>query len=245
MAKRSPEDPTSPRRGLLFLLLAGVLIFGLATVLLILSAGDEPRPNAQGQGGGPPPDQIHPTKRPIEQAPWRIHVYPAGAVTKLTAHQRARVKTQRERLADSVRNLFDAQYFSPEAAARPVAEKTFAPAAARRWLSARSGPPQGLAKLRTVARTARIGVNARTAKQAAATVRIVARGRRGQREARFAQVATLWLERAGGRWRVIAFVTDRRELSRPGANHDQSKKGGEKKGSSHSKDGGKRSGGSR
>lgn len=242
MATRSPKENDSPRRRWPLLALAGAAALVIAAGFLILRAGDEPPRGARGQGSGRPFDQLHPTARPLDQAPWRIRVYLAGSVAKPAPRERARVKAQRKPLVDTVRALFDTRYFSPEAAARPVAKDTFTRSAARRWLAARSGPPQRLKRLRTVLRSARIGVDARTAGRAAAAVRIVARGRVDDRRALFSEEATLWLERERRQWHVIAFDTDRRQLPRHRKEKGKPKSGG-KAGTSERKDRGKSSGG--
>lgn len=242
MAHRSPKENASSHRRRLGLALAGVIALVIAAAALMQRTGDQPGRGARSEGSGQPLDQLHPTRRPIEQAPWHIRVYAAGALAAPTARQRARVEGQRKLLVDAVRALFDARYFSPEAAAEPVAKDTFTDAAARRWLAARSGPPPVLTRLRTVVRSARIGVDAPTAKRAAAAVRIVARGRIDERRAKFAEEATLWLERVRRKWRVIAFETGRRELPLHGAPGGKQKEG--KKKSPGGRKDNKRSGGS-
>lgn len=209
MTTDPPEEASSHPRWFWWVL-AGLVVLAVAAALLVLRAA-EPQGGAHRPSRAQTPDQIHPTSRPEEQAGWRFRVYPAGTIGPPAQHERARVKAQRKPLVEAVRRLFDALYFSPTGA-RPAVRETFSPPAARRWLAAPSGPPNGVKGLRTVTRSASIGVDARTATQAAADVRIVARGRIGRERARFAQEATLWLERAGRRWKVIAFEASRREL---------------------------------
>jgi hypothetical protein len=150
---------------------------------------------------------------PIPQARWRVTTFPAGKLAGLTPKDRRRIREQKPRLAGLVRSVYDVLFLRPQDE-RDALRARFARSAARSFASLRRvGAPPTVARVKTLLREARIGIQAPGARRAVALVNVRARGLAGQREWRVSHTSTLWLERARGGWRVIAFDVDQHPLA--------------------------------
>jgi hypothetical protein len=75
-----------------------------------------------------------------------------------------------------------------------------------------AGVPEGAKEVRTLRRTARVTIQATSAKRAAASVTVIARGMVDGRDFKFRHRSELWLERTKKGWKVIAFDIDQRPM---------------------------------
>lgn len=75
-----------------------------------------------------------------------------------------------------------------------------------------AGVPEGAKEVRTLRRTARVTIQATTAKRAAASVTVIARGMVDGRDFKIRHRSELWLERTKKGWKVIAFDIDQRPM---------------------------------
>ncbi len=167
---------------------ASLLAFVLLDSPAITGAGQDPSSPALG----------------IEQAPWRIVATRAGIVERSTKADRNEFARQRPRVKQLVRDVYDALFLYPDSV-RKVLKRRFDGRARRAFHAAKVGLTPGATQVRTLRRAARIGVAAHGARQGVAIVRVRlesnARGRRVRTDHR----STMWLQRRGSRWRVIAF----------------------------------------
>jgi hypothetical protein len=181
-------------------LVAAATALGVLVVLAIVARGDQearpaPRPT--------PAEEPSPSR--IVQAQWRIEVRAAGATRAMSKRDRRRLRAQRPRTAKLVRSLYEALYLRPGARSAAI-DAAFSPVAGRsfRRLDA-IGMPERATRVKTLVRSARVSIEAPRARRAVAAVRVRARGRVGARTVRLFHRATLWLERSGARWRVVAY----------------------------------------
>jgi hypothetical protein len=138
----------------------------------------------------------------VDARPWVVTVFPAGAMGHPTKAESARVKHHRGKLADLLDRVYDAVWLDANKLESALLQD-FAPAAARAFRRSMRPLPENASVIRIRKRYARIGVDARRAKTAAASVSLLIEGK-AQKPFRIKHKATLWLERRG-RWRVIAF----------------------------------------
>ena len=142
----------------------------------------------------------------VTQAAWEIQTFPAGAAGagRFSKADKERFRAQRVRVATLVEDVYDAFFLTPATRQRVVAEHFSKPAAAR-VTKAKLGVPTGVSGVQIKRREARIGIYADGANRAAARVVVAGIATAKGRKARFRHAATLWLERTGGSWQVIAF----------------------------------------
>jgi hypothetical protein len=180
----------------------------LAAVLLAGNGGSEPpRPEPRRL---PPPGS---ESRALEQASWKIRSFAAGGPGRITKRDRRDAKRHADRIAGLVRHVYDALFLSPRDKKR-VLKARFTRRAARALYEARRiGLPARADNVKTLARAARIGVDASSHRNAVVTVTLRARGVVGARSFRVRHRSILWLQRAGGRWNVIAFDASQRRVA--------------------------------
>jgi hypothetical protein len=202
-------DATAPdKRRLPPALVAGAtaaVAAGLALAVVLLTSGS-------GSGtppASPPTAPASPAAR-IAQAPWRIEAHAVGRFGDAPKAARRRLRAQRPRAAALVRDVYDAIVLRPRVARRTIRER-FAPPAGRSFAGLRRlGPPQGASRVKTLVRRARVALEAPGGRRAVAAVSVRARGIARGRRFRLKHRSTLWLERSGGRWHVVAYEVDQR-----------------------------------
>lgn len=145
-----------------------------------------------------------------EQAPWKVRVYPAGAGTPSRSQKKA-VEGQRGSVEAAVTAVADALLLEP-AAIEAMSGKELAPDAAAALARSKLSPPADMEDLQATARRVKIGIEANEARHAAARLAITAKGTLGDEPVRFRQQITMWLERSGGRWKIVAFDGSQRQL---------------------------------
>jgi hypothetical protein len=134
-----------------------------------------------------------------------------GRVGKLSKKQKRRHKVQREQVKSVVREVYTALFLEPDSI-RDVISERFSRRAGRALLRAGPGFRPGAERVRTVRRTANIGLQAHTASAAAAKIFVRARARGSGSVVKLRHRATMWMQRIEGKWRVIGFEVDQERL---------------------------------
>jgi hypothetical protein len=189
----------------------GVIVGCLSLIgvaVLVATLDDGPRPHRAADSSNP---RAAPAPE-IRHAPWHVVKYGAGAVGHVTRADRRRVEFYGRRAGTLVRGVYDALFLEPRRLGR-IVRASFATTAARSFLRLESaGAPAKVERLRIVSRRARIGVDARSAKRAVASVWLRAAGLAGERRFLLLHEATLWLQRTKRGWRVIAYDVKQRPV---------------------------------
>ena len=149
----------------------------------------------------------------IKQARWDFKVRPSAVLAKrLKKKERRALMRQRGPLKRTVKEVYDALFLYPEAT-RDVIRRRFVGNASRAMLSARAGMGAGATEVKTLRRSAAIGIDANSGRRAAAVVSIRARASIDGDRVRMKHRSTLWLERVGGRWVAIGFQVNQKPLA--------------------------------
>ncbi|MDP9224346.1 MAG: hypothetical protein M3P18_10920, partial [Actinomycetota bacterium] len=161
-----------------------------AVLALVIAAGalvayrwnheNSPQPNRTAQTASSTPS---PTPPPLKQAKWHVVGFPAGVTADTTKRDRRTARRQAVRASRMIEAVFNG-LFLEAGDLRPVVRSTFRGAAANAFLHAKTKLPHGMTRVQTIRRTIHIGVDARSAKRAAAKVTILLRGRLRSRRAR-------------------------------------------------------------
>lgn len=147
----------------------------------------------------------YPTAAPaVEQAPWKVDYSDSGRTTGLSNKEKARYALQRKRVGALVTDVYDGIFLNPTQL-NDLIKRFFSPDAARSIASAKLGLPASLSDVAATKRKAEIGLDAGTADFAIAEVVIVAKASAGDRDVKVEHESTLWLERFGNDWKIIAF----------------------------------------
>ena len=149
----------------------------------------------------------------IKQARWDFKVRPSAVLAKrLKKKERRALMRQRGPLKRTVKEVYDALFLYPEVT-RDVIRRRFVGSASRAMLSARAGMGAGATEVKTLQRSAAIGIDANSGRRAAAVVSIRARASIDGDRVRMKHRSTLWLERVGGRWVAIGFQVNQEPLA--------------------------------
>jgi hypothetical protein len=178
---------------------AAIVVASVAVAAL----GDDPAPPPEAGAGRALVD--------ISAVPWTTDVYPVGAAGPLRGIAKNRFDGQRDPIRTVVRNVAEAAVLSDGDIAPWVRALLTRPAAVA-LRADRTGIPPKASDVEMTMRRARIGMQAPAMRAAAARVRIEMRGSIDGRSVAWRDDLTLWLERSGGSWRVIAFDLDRTQL---------------------------------
>ena len=140
----------------------------------------------------------------VEQAPWKIQFSAEGRFGKLSKAQRESYANQKENVAAVVTGIYDAIFIEPAKLDEAI-EATFSRDAARSLAAKDLSFPTGATEVTTTRRRASIGLAADNADFAVGKVTVFAEATIGERQVDVEHHSTLWLERADGDWKVIAF----------------------------------------
>jgi hypothetical protein len=176
---------------------AGAVTVALALVLLGLLAVPTGNPS---EAGKVPPVAIGPDGEALPQADWKVNVFPTG-VGKPTKGQRVAVSQQRDKLRTVVADVFDALILRKNTARL---KSLATPGAAKALGRSELQLPKDMTEVETIRRSARVGVDEK-ATHAAARILITFKGMLNDKPVRMQQRSTLWLQKSGAGWRVIAF----------------------------------------
>jgi hypothetical protein len=167
----------------------------------------------------------------LDQAPWKIKVYPGAALGKATRKQRARVDAHRKPLSKLIHEVYGAMFLSPGELA-DVMDRRFTKHAAAALRRSGAGLPKNALGVETTLRRASVSVDASSTRRAAAAVSVKLKTIVDGEPVRIGHKATLWLEREGRRWSVLAFDVRQSKLvphaRKDGGKDRQSRKDGGK-----------------
>jgi hypothetical protein len=196
------------KRILLPAAVAALAALGVGLALL-LSSGEEPG-RARGDPRPAPPAEgaASPPAKSLEQADWKVSFTRAGTSGRLSRRAVTRLRAQRPRLTRAVRAASDAMFLGGNTSASSY----FRGPARGAFRRSGAGAPEGAQKVRTLRRAARVAIQATTAKRAAASVTVIARGVVDGRDFKVRHRSQLWLERTKRGWKVIAFDIDQRPM---------------------------------
>jgi hypothetical protein len=199
MEIESPGSPFKLSRGLLIGI--GVAIAALVAAAILVLMNPDPT-----GGGAVTPQATIPTQPALKQARWHV----AKKIIGPRAGAKGTVlKLQAAAAGDVVKQFYDALLIEP-GTFEEVAREHVSPAAARALAGAGIATGKDLDRLQTLRRAASISLEAPSGARAAATVRIKLRGLAGEKRVFLQHASTLWLERTGKKWQVIAFEADQR-----------------------------------
>jgi hypothetical protein len=176
---------------------AGAVTVALALVLLGLLAVPTGNPADSGEV---PPVAIGPDGEALPQAKWQVSVFPSG-IGKPSKSQKTAVSKQRDTLRGVVADVFDALILRKDTGRL---KELATPGAAAALQRSKLQLPKDMTEVETLRRSARVGVDEK-ATHAAARVLITFKGVLDDKAVRMQQRSTLWLQKSGAGWRVIAF----------------------------------------
>lgn len=176
----------------------GILIAALALVGALALPAEEPTPSSD---PAPPAAATGPDGQALPQAKWQVKVFPAG-VGKPTKAQKKLVTAQRPRLQTTVAKIYDAFLLSGDL--KPLQGKIVTAKVAKALGRSKLGLPKGMTEVSTKVREATVGLDNK-ATHAAADVRLVFKGLIKSKRVTMVQNSTLWMQRNGRKWLVIAF----------------------------------------
>jgi hypothetical protein len=185
--------------GLVLALVAAILV---SLIVLREGGGAPSRPSATSSDGGS-------TLPTIRQARWRIHSEVIGR--PLPKKRRDNVMRHRARIAAGIKQAYEGLFLDParlRRSLRGVATAT----AARHLIREDAGVPVRATRVKTLSRKARIWIQPGSFRRAAAKVVVRARATMGASTRRVRHIATLWLERRGSKWKVVAYDFNERPL---------------------------------
>lgn len=140
----------------------------------------------------------------VEQAPWRFEYSAEGRFGKLSKAQRDRYAAQKEKVAALLTTIYDGIFLEPSRLERAIRD-SFSSDAARSLDTKGLVFPNTATDVKATRRWARIGLDAQGADFAVGRVKVVAAASVADRPVKVEHRSTLWLERANGDWKVIAF----------------------------------------
>jgi hypothetical protein len=135
-----------------------------------------------------------------------------GGLGKLSNKEKRRLKEQKPRVRKFVREIYAALFLDPDSMEAVLVDK-FTRRAGRALIRSGAGFRAGAESVRTLARKATIGIQARTASLAAAKVKVRAKATSESEIVKLRHRSTLWLQRKNGRWRVIGFRVDQERVA--------------------------------
>lgn len=144
----------------------------------------------------------------VAAPPWDTAAFPVGMRGPLDRKQRARFETQRTHVRMVTQDLIDALMLDPSSLTA-ASRASMTSSAARAIRRAIPLVPARATAVEAIRRVGRIGIQAPSFKAAAAEMKVTMRGIVGERRVRWQDNVTLWMERDGKTWRVLAFDLDR------------------------------------
>jgi hypothetical protein len=185
--------------GLVLALVAAILV----SLIVLREGGEAPsRPGATSSDGGS-------TLPSIRQAKWHIRSEVIGR--PLPKKRRDNAMRHRARIAAGIKQAYEGLFLDP-ARLRRALRGVASASAARHLIRDGVGVPVRATRVKTLARKARIWIQPGSFRRAVAKVVVRARATMGQRTRRVRHVATLWLERWGRKWKVVAYDFNERPL---------------------------------
>jgi hypothetical protein len=145
----------------------------------------------------------------VEQAPWKVTRTIEGRSGKLSNADKKDIQVQGDAAIGLVKTVIDGIFLEP-ANLDDVVKKSFSAEAARSLNARQLGFPDGTTDVKTTTRRVKLGIDSSQARFATADVSVTAKGDAGTKLLNVSQHATLWIERDGSQWHVIAFDVQQR-----------------------------------
>ena len=140
----------------------------------------------------------------VRQPDWKIDVSVEGRLGKLTAADKAAFNKARPMVVTLVEDLYDSIFLNT-ASLDELVRTTFTRGAAASLKETKLGLPADAVDVEIIRRAADIGLEASGSRHAAAEVTVIAKGAVDGTPVKVRHASTLWLERQGPDWKVIAF----------------------------------------
>ena len=140
--------------------------------------------------------------------PWDTAAFPVGMHRALDRKQRARFETHRTSVRMMTHDLVDALMLDPARVAA-ASRASMTSSAAKAIRQAIPLVPARATAVEAIRRVGRIGIQTPAFKAAAAEMKVTLRATVDGRTVKWRDNVTLWLERDGRTWRVLAFDIDR------------------------------------
>lgn len=154
-------------------------------------------------------DGVHvPPPVAADGPPWDTAAFPVGMHRALDRNQRSRFETQRARVRTVTQDLIDALILDPSSITA-AARASMTSSAAKAIRRATPLVPARATAVEATRRVGRIGIQAPAFKAAAAEMKVTLRATVDGRRVKWRDNVTLWMERDGKTWRVLAFDVDR------------------------------------
>lgn len=149
----------------------------------------------------PPPVEI--PEAVIEQVPWKVTAFPAGASEKLAKKQKAYLAKTEVSAGEAVTQIVDALLFEPKALGSLTGRA--ATAGTVRALARSKLIPKGIEDIKIIRRVANIGIDVAGMRRGAAKVVTGYTASLDGKPVRMMLIANLWLERSREGWKAVAF----------------------------------------
>jgi len=213
--------PDQKRTWILIVAAVAVVLAVATTIALVELPGQR---IGIGREGGRPGETALPD---LPQATWEMSVHASGVEGKLTGAEKKALQRQRPELRVLVKRVYDSLFIHPNRLADTLKENFSEPAAVSLRRAGAGADEAG--RVATTLRRATIGIQATGgARMAVASVTVHADGDGSDQPV--VHRSALWLERARGDWKVVAFDVRQGPLPEPS---------GDKKGDETSKQRGK------
>jgi hypothetical protein len=183
-------------------IVALALIAGAIVALVIGRHSSHPTTRLATEAPSPSPTSL-------PQAKWRVRTFPAGVVGNVTKKDLKAVRHQAARASHAVENIYNALLLNPSDLER-VTRAHFEHGAAGAFLHSRSRLPGAINRVRTTRRSLQMGMDAKSASKAVATVNVSFKANRNSRKVKATLKSTLWLERKHRSWMVLAWRAQQR-----------------------------------
>jgi hypothetical protein len=182
------------------------VIAGAIVAFLIGRHSSHPAARPAAEASSPSP---RPSPTILAQAKWKVRTFPAGIVGNVTKKDLKAVRHQGARASQAVENIYNALLLNPSDLER-VTRAHFEHGAAGAFLHSRSRLPGAISRVRTTRRSLQMGMDARSASKAVATVNVSFKANRNSRKVKATLKSTLWLERKHRSWMVLAWRAQQR-----------------------------------
>jgi hypothetical protein len=152
----------------------------------------------------PPTREGSPSPTALRQAKWRVRVFPAAVAPQISKEARKKARREGVRASRGIERVYNALFLDHSTVRREI-DSHFESRAARAFSRVKIRLPHSLKRVQITYRSVVIGVDARTSRNAIATVRVLAKGVRSSKRVKMQHVSTLWLERIHRSWKILAF----------------------------------------
>jgi hypothetical protein len=176
----------------------------------------------------PPPKAERPTPEPSapdkpDHADWKF-VYGRKGPIPDSKREKKLITNRRAPLFDLLRSVYGAAFLDPKELPS-VVKATFKPDARRSFMHTKVGIPKASTDFRLTKRKANVSIDRAGASRATADVEIVARTLSESRVSALKHLASLFLIRTSGKWRVVGFEVNQRPFNPSNSRHSKNGSG--------------------